>query len=214
MTGLAILGGPVVGGAVAEGISWPWIFWLNVPIGLVLAPLARRVLTESRGPANRLDLPGIGLAGAGLLGVVYGLVRGQALGWTSTTVLGCYAAAIALFAAFVPVELRRKFPMFDLKLFKNPTFIGSSVSAFTVAFSVMSLIVFAATWFQSILGYSAIVGIAVVAAAGKQQQRVVNRGPEGPGRPQGPAPEPGTSGVIVTARLHRELPEPIVAPPA
>jgi MFS family permease len=85
--GLAIAIGPLVGGAVVEGASWQWIFWLNVPIGIVLLPIAWTRLTESRGPATSLDLPGLVLASVGLLGVVYGVVRGNDHGWTSATVL-------------------------------------------------------------------------------------------------------------------------------
>ena len=82
ISGLAVALGPLVGGAVVDGISWQWIFWLNVPIGIALAPLARRQLAESYGPAGRLDLPGLALGGLGLLGIVYGIVRGAELGWT------------------------------------------------------------------------------------------------------------------------------------
>src|SRR6202022_299224 len=88
ISGLGVALGPVIGGAVVDGISWHWIFWLNVPIGLVIAPLARLRLAESFGPAGRVDLPGLVLASGGLFGVVYGLVRANALGWTSATVLG------------------------------------------------------------------------------------------------------------------------------
>ena len=84
--GLAIAIGPLVGGAVVEGASWQWIFWLNVPIGLALLPVARLRLTESRGPSTRLDLPGLVLASVGLLGIVLGVVRGNDHGWTSLTV--------------------------------------------------------------------------------------------------------------------------------
>src|SRR5436309_1363093 len=85
--GLAVALGPLVGGAIVQGISWQWIFWLNVPIGLLVAPLAARRLAETRGPSNPLDLPGLGLASAGLLGIVWGLVRGNAAGWTSPEIV-------------------------------------------------------------------------------------------------------------------------------
>src|SRR3954471_20447765 len=81
ISGLGVALGPLVGGAVVEGISWHWIFWLNVPIGLVLVPLARARLTESYGPARSLDLRGLALASTGLLGIVFGIVRAEALGW-------------------------------------------------------------------------------------------------------------------------------------
>src|SRR3954449_5017728 len=92
ISGLAIALGPLVGGAVVDGVSWHWIFWLNVPIGLVLIPLAARRLQVSYGPATRLDLPGLTLGGLGLLGVVYGIVRATELGWTSSTVLSSLTA--------------------------------------------------------------------------------------------------------------------------
>ena len=82
--GLAIAIGPLVGGAIVEGASWQWIFWLNVPIGVALLPIARLRLTESRGPSTSLDLPGLVLASVGLLGIVLGVVRGNDHGWTSS----------------------------------------------------------------------------------------------------------------------------------
>ena len=88
ISGLGVALGPVIGGAVVAGISWHWIFWINVPIGLALLPLAWTRLSESYGPEGRLDLPGLALAGVGLLGVVFGIVRGETLGWTSGTVVG------------------------------------------------------------------------------------------------------------------------------
>ena len=87
IAGLAVATGPLVGGAVVEGISWQWIFWLNVPIGIALVPLALLRLRETFGPDKALDLPGLGLASAGLFGIVYGLVNGNADGWTSTPIL-------------------------------------------------------------------------------------------------------------------------------
>src|ERR687896_1289921 len=85
LSGLAVAGGPLVGGAVVDGISWHWIFWINVPIGLALIPLAAARLTESHGPARHLDFPGLALGGLGLLGIVYRLVHGNRPGWTSAT---------------------------------------------------------------------------------------------------------------------------------
>ena len=82
ISGIAVALGPLVGGAVVQSLSWHWIFWINVPIGIVLAPLAARWLSESRGPYGKLDLPGLVLASSGLFGVVFGLVRAQSLGWT------------------------------------------------------------------------------------------------------------------------------------
>src|ERR687892_1044728 len=96
ITGLGVALGPFVGGAVVEGIAWQWIFWANVPIGLTLIPLAGRVLSESRGPDRELDLGGLALAGTGLLGLTFGIIRGEALGWTSGPVLGSLGAGFAL----------------------------------------------------------------------------------------------------------------------
>src|SRR2546430_10241244 len=101
ITGLAVAAGPIVGGAVVQGISWHWIFWLNVPIGLVLIPLAFRRLQESYGVTTRLDLPGLGLASTGLFGIVWGLVRGNSVGWGTVEIVGALVTGFALLAAFV-----------------------------------------------------------------------------------------------------------------
>src|SRR5215217_9316701 len=108
--GLAVAFGPVVGGAVVDGISWHWIFWLNVPIGLVLVPLALARLDETFGPRQPLDFLGLGLASAGLFGIVWGLVRGNDVGWTSVEIAGSLAAGAVLTALFVAWELRTAAP--------------------------------------------------------------------------------------------------------
>ena len=104
ISGIAVAIGPLVGGAVVQGISWHWIFWINVPIGIVLIPLAVRRLTESRGPYGTLDLPGLALASTGAFGIVFGLVRAQSLGWTSPTVLVSLIGGAVLLAGFVVWE--------------------------------------------------------------------------------------------------------------
>ena len=118
--GLAVAFGPVVGGAVVEGLSWQWIFWLNVPIGLVLVPLALSRLKETHGPGGRLDLPGLGLASAGLFGIVWGLVRGNGQGWASPEILGSLAVGALSSAAFVAWELRAPAPMLPMRFFRKP----------------------------------------------------------------------------------------------
>jgi EmrB/QacA subfamily drug resistance transporter len=155
-TGISIALGPIIGGILVQAIGWQAIFYVNVPIGIAALLVLERKVVNLPGPETSIDWGGLFTFTGAMFLVIYATIRGNNDGWTSPTILGCYGAAIALFAVFVPLELRRKFPMFDLRLFKNPTFVGSSVSAFTIAFSVLSLIFFMTTWFQSILGYSAI----------------------------------------------------------
>jgi EmrB/QacA subfamily drug resistance transporter len=154
ISGLGVALGPLVGGAVVEGISWHWIFWLNVPIGLVLAPLAYRRLAESHGPAGKLDLPGLTLGGLGLLGIVYGIVRGAELGWTSTTVLGALLAGAAGLAAFVAWELRAPAPMLPMRFFRSRAFAASNGVSFAMYFGVFGSIFLLAQFFQVTQGRS------------------------------------------------------------
>ena len=98
VNGLAVAGGPLVGGAITQGIAWQWIFWLNVPIGLALIPLVLRRIPESHGPDKALDLPGLALVSGGVLGLVWGLVRGNDAGWASAEVLGAFAVAVVFLA--------------------------------------------------------------------------------------------------------------------
>jgi EmrB/QacA subfamily drug resistance transporter len=151
--GLAIAFGPLVGGAVVEGIAWQWIFWLNVPIGLVLVPLALRRLEESHGPGGRLDLAGLALASAGLFGIVWGLVRGNGQGWTSTEIVGSLAVGAILVAGFVAWELRAKAPMLPMRFFRSRTFALANTSSFLMFFGMFGSIFLLAQFFQSIQGY-------------------------------------------------------------
>ncbi len=154
ISGLGVAIGPLIGGAVVDGISWHWIFWINVPIGLVLIPLAARKLTESYGPAKELDLPGLVLGGLGLLGVVYGIVRGHELGWTSPTIVGSIAAGLALLAAFAAWELRAPHPMLPLRFFRSRTFAAANGVGFIMYFGVFGSIFLLAPFLQVTQGLS------------------------------------------------------------
>jgi EmrB/QacA subfamily drug resistance transporter len=156
VSGLGVALGPLAGGAVIEGISWHWIFWLNVPIGLVLAPLALARLTESHGPNDRLDLPGLALAGTGLFGLVFGIVKAQDYGWTSATVLGTGLAGLALLAAFVWWELRTPQPMLPMRFFRSRGFTATSGVSVGMFFGTFGSIFLLAQFFQTVQGYTAL----------------------------------------------------------
>ena len=154
VSGLGVALGPVVGGAVVEGFSWQWIFWLNVPIGIALAPAAMSILAESRGSASRLDIRGLALASTGLLGVVFGIVRAQALGWTSTTVIASIGAGVALLAAFVVWESRAPAPMLPMRFFRNRGFAATNGVSLAMFFGAFGSIFLLAQFFQVAQGYS------------------------------------------------------------
>jgi EmrB/QacA subfamily drug resistance transporter len=148
--GLAIALGPLVGGAVVSGISWNWIFWLNVPIGLVLAPLAWRRLAETTGADKGLDLRGLALASIGLLGIVWGLVRGNSVGWSSAQIVVSFVAGAALVALFVWWELRSESPMLPIGFFRNRTFALTNVASLLMSFGMFGSIFFLAQFFQTV----------------------------------------------------------------
>jgi EmrB/QacA subfamily drug resistance transporter len=152
--GLAVAIGPLVGGAVVSGISWHWIFWLNVPIGFVLAPLAFMRLHESRGPSNKLDLPGVGLASAGLFGIVWGLVRGNSVGWGSPEIVGALGAGAVVTALFVLWDLRTDAPMLPMRFFRNRVFALTNVASLFMYFGMFGSIFLLAQFFQTVQGYS------------------------------------------------------------
>jgi EmrB/QacA subfamily drug resistance transporter len=154
VAGLAIATGPVVGGAVVEGWSWQTIFWLNVPLGLLLIPIARLRVTESYGPATRLDLPGVALASAGLFGVVLGLVRGNALGWTSAYVVTSIVLGAVLIGAFVAWENRASEPMLPMRLFRSRGFSATNLASVLMFFGMFGSIFLLAQFLQTVQGYS------------------------------------------------------------
>src|SRR6266545_1884733 len=152
--GLGILGGPVVGGAISEALSWQWIFWLNVPIGLILIPLVRMRIEESARQPARLDLGGVVLVTAAALGLVWGLVRGNTSGWSSAEVVSSLIAGAVLTVAFVVWEQRFRAPMLPMGLFRERTFRASNASRFFLFASNFSSLFLLAQYFQTTLGYS------------------------------------------------------------
>jgi EmrB/QacA subfamily drug resistance transporter len=154
IAGLAVAFGPLVGGAVVSGISWHWIFWLNVPIGIALIPLALTRLQETHGPAGKLDLPGLGLASVGLTGIVWGLVRGHGQGWTSPEIITALAAGAVVFALFVLWELHTKEPMLPMRFFRNRVFALANVASLLMFFGMFGSIFLLSQFFQTVQGYS------------------------------------------------------------
>ena len=156
ISGLAVALGPVVGGAVVTGISWHWIFWLNVPIGAVAAPLAMFRLSESHGESRGLDFGGLALASAGLLGLVYGIVHASSAGWTAFTVVGPIAAGAVVLAAFVAWELRTREPMLPMSFFKSRAFSATNGVSIAMYFGTFGSVFLLAQFFQVAQHYSAL----------------------------------------------------------
>lgn len=153
LTGLAVVGGPLVGGAVTEGLAWQWIFWINIPIGVLVIPLVLTRIQESHGARTRLDVAGLALATGGALGLVWGLVRGNSAGWTSTEVVAALAVGAALSAAFVGWELRAAEPMLPMRFFRVGAFAAGNASAFLLYGSLFSAVFFLSQYLQVSLGY-------------------------------------------------------------
>jgi len=152
ISGVAVAIGPLVGGAVVQGISWHWIFWLNVPIGVVLVPVALRRLSESRGPYGTLDLPGLLLGGVGAFGIVFGLVRSQSLGWGASTILVSLALGTLALAGFVVWELRAREPMLPMGFFAQRAFAVTNVVSLCMYFGMFGSIFFLSQYMQNVLG--------------------------------------------------------------
>lgn len=151
ISGTAVALGPLVGGAVTEAASWHWIFWINVPIGIALVPVAAARLKESRGASRSLDLPGVALASSGLFGIVYGLVRSQSLGWTSSEVLISLIAGAVLVLAFIAYELRASEPMLPMRFFANRGFAVTNVVSLSMYFGMFGSIFFLSQFLQNVL---------------------------------------------------------------
>jgi EmrB/QacA subfamily drug resistance transporter len=152
IAGVGVAAGPLAGGALTSALSWHWIFWVNVPVGIAIALLARRVLVESRGRHEPVDLGGLALASVGLFAVVLATIRANAVGWTSVETLGAYAAGIALLAAFVSWEARSDHPMVPPRLFEARDFSTANAANFLLAFAMFSGFVMVVQFFAGVRG--------------------------------------------------------------
>jgi EmrB/QacA subfamily drug resistance transporter len=157
VTGVAVAIGPVLGGALTSGLSWRWIFFVNLPIGVIALMITLRQVRESKAPvASRPDWLGFVSFTLGLSALVYGLIRSHPDGWGSTTVAGSLIAAAVLIAAFFLIEVRSRAPMLDLRLLRVPTFNGGLIAAWAISAGLFSLLTYLVLYLQNILGSSAL----------------------------------------------------------
>ncbi|MFD4181096.1 DHA2 family efflux MFS transporter permease subunit [Rhodococcus sp. NPDC058514] len=154
VSGLGVALGPVVGGAVVDGVSWQAIFWLNVPVALVAVPLALYALSESHGRRERLDVLGVVLAGAGVFLGVWGIVHGNDDGWTSASVLGALVASAVALGAFVFRESRTSNPVMPLRLFRSRSFSMANIIGLAFTLGMFGAVFLLAQYLQIVMGYS------------------------------------------------------------
>ena len=152
--GLAVASGPVIGGALTQGIDWHWIFWANVPLGVAGALLSLRRLPETFGLRRRLDLPGVALVSAGSVALVWGLARANGSGWGSTEIAGSLAAGALLLAVFLLWESRAPVPILPLRMLRNHGFAFGNASGFLMSGAIFGGAFLVTQWFQFALGYS------------------------------------------------------------
>src|ERR1700761_6966576 len=154
---LSTAAGPLLGGLLTTGIGWRWIFFVNVPIGSVAVLVTLRYVQESKPPqARRIDFAGFAVFTVGLVALVYGLIRANEHGWTNTISVISWIVAVVLITAFPFVERAVKQPMFDLSLFRKPTFVGGSIAAFAMNGSLFAMLLYFTLYLQEVLGYSAL----------------------------------------------------------
>jgi len=156
VSALALAIGPLVGGLITEHINWNWIFFINVPIGLLGIVAAYVFIDESRDTSaeQRLDLPGLVTSALGLFALIYALIEGNNYGWTSARILTAFAIAAVSLGAFVLLELHQRLPMLDLSLFRNRTFAGSNAVMLLVALAMFGVFFYMSLYMQQILGFS------------------------------------------------------------
>ncbi len=158
VSALALAIGPLVGGLITEHIDWSWIFFINVPVGIVAIAASLLIIRESRDESEeqRLDLPGLLTSGLGLFALTYALIEANTYGWTSGRIIASFALAVISLALFVVLESRQRVPMLDLSLFRNGTFAGANLVVLLVALAMFGVFFFVSLYMQNILGFSAV----------------------------------------------------------
>jgi EmrB/QacA subfamily drug resistance transporter len=188
VSALALAIGPLVGGVITQQVDWSWVFFINVPVGILGIAVARFVIAESRDTSveQRLDLPGLAVSGIALFALTYGLIEANQHGWTSPLILALFAVAAGGLAAFVVLEQRQRVPMLDLSLFRNPTFAGANAVMLLVGLAMFGIFLFVTLYMQNVLRYSpteagatflpmTILIVIVAPIAGKLSDRVGSR---------------------------------------
>ena len=154
IAGIAVAAGPLIGGAITQSLTWHWVFWLNVPLGLLAAVLSLRQLSETVGPPTQLDLIAVALVSGGAVGIVLGLVRGSALGWAGAATIATLGGGLALLASFVAWELRAPAPMLPMRLFRSVSFSAANTTGFFQSGAVFGGIFLVTQYFQLAVGNS------------------------------------------------------------
>jgi EmrB/QacA subfamily drug resistance transporter len=188
VSALALAIGPLVGGLIVDNIGWNWIFFVNVPVGVLGIVVSLLVIKESRDTSHEqsVDLPGLITSGLALFALSYALIEGNRRGWASAEILGLFAASAVLLAAFIVLESRQRLPMLDLSLFKISSFVGANVVALLVSLGMFGVFFFISLYVQNILGYSptkagavflpmTVLIILIAPIAGKQSDRIGGR---------------------------------------
>ena len=156
VSAMALAIGPLVGGLITDHIDWSWVFFINVPVGILGIVVARLVIDESRDTSavQRLDLPGLATSAVGLFALTYGLIEANKHGWTSPLILSLFAVAAVSLVAFIVLEQRQRVPMLDLSLFRNPTFAGANTVMMLVGLAMFGVFLFVTLFMQNVLQYS------------------------------------------------------------
>jgi EmrB/QacA subfamily drug resistance transporter len=188
VSAMALAIGPLIGGLVTEHIDWSWIFFLNVPIGVLGLIVGRMMIDESRDTSSeqRLDIPGLLASGIGLFALTFALIEANSYGWTDPVIIGLFVLSAAALAVFVLLELHQRSPMLDLSLFRSSTFAGANVVALLVTLAMFGVFFFMSIYMQNILGYSAtktgaaflpmtILIILIAPIAGRSSDRIGSR---------------------------------------